>query len=314
MLAAYATELGLPDPFDGLEVGERPEPSPRPGWEVVELRAASANPHDVWTLKGSVAFKFDLPVILGCDGAGVTADGREVVIYPLISSGDVFGMLSDGIDGTFAPKVAVPSANLFPKPANLSFEEAAGLGTAWLTAYRMLFTKAQLKPGERVLIQGASGGVPTAACMLAAAAGVHVTVTSRSEEALARATEIGAHEAVPSGGRLAERVHAVIEIVGEATWGHSLRALRPGGRLVVAGGHTGANPPAELMRLSLRELEVLGSAMGTPDEMGALCHAVELSDIHPPVSKVYDGVEQVPAALRALEDGEVFGKLVVRPG
>src|SRR5205807_7323010 len=212
MIAAYAEKLGLPDFLDGLVVGEYHDPDPPAGWVVAGVKAASLNPHDTWTLKGQVGFPFEPPVVLGCDGAGLAPDGTEVVFYPVIPTKDGgLRMLTDGVDGTFAPKVALPAANLVRKPANLSFEEAAGLGTAWLTAYRMLFTKARLRPGERVLIQGASGGVSTAAIMLASRAGAHVTVTSRKEEALEKARGLGAHDGVPSGGKLAKRVDVVIE-------------------------------------------------------------------------------------------------------
>ena len=313
MIAAYAAKLGLPDFLDGLVVGERPEPEPGPGWEVVNVKAASLNPHDLWTLKGVVGVPFEPPVILGCDGAGVTADGREVVFHPVIAEGQGFRMLTDGVDGTFAPRVALPSANLVPKPSNLSFEEAAGLGTAWLTAWRMLFTKARLRPGERVLVQGASGGVSTAATMLASAAGAHVTVTSRKEELLERAREIGAHEAVPTGSRLPKRVDVVIETVGQATWEHSMKSLAQSGRLVIAGATSGANPPADLNRLFYREISILGSTMGTLAEFRQVLAFVEHADLHPPVSRVYDGVESVPEAMRALDAGEQFGKLVIRP-
>src|SRR3989442_7926638 len=266
MIAAYAEKLGLPDFLDGLVIGERPEPDPPAGWEVAEVRAASLNPHDTWTLKGIVGYPFEPPVILGCDGAGIAPDGREVVFYPVIPDGEGLRMLTDGVDGTFAPKVALPAAGLVPKPANLSFEEAAGLGTAWLTAYRMLFTKAGLRPGERVLVQGASGGVSTAAIMLASAAGAHVTVTSRKEGALARAREMGADEAVPTGGRLSKRVDVVIETGGEATWSHSLKSLNQGGRLVVARAPAGSAPPAGLNRPFYREIPVPGSSLGPPKE------------------------------------------------
>lgn len=314
MLAAYADKLGLSDFLDGLVVGERPEPSPPPGWEVAEVKAASLNPHDTWTLKGVVGYPhFEPPVILGCDGAGIAPDGRDVVFYPVLEMTDGLRMLTDGIDGTFAPKVALPAASLVPKPANLSFEEAAGLGTAWLTAWRMLFTKAQLRPGERVLVQGATGGVSTAAIMLASAAGAHVTATSRREDALEKALQIGAHDALISGSKLPKRVDVVIETVGEATWSHSIKALARGGRLVVAGATTGAAPSAELNRLFFRELTVYGSAMGTLAEFGQLCAFVEHADIHPPVSAVYDGLRHVPDAMRVMEAGEQFGKLVIRP-
>lgn len=312
MLAAYAEKLGLPDFLDGLVIGERPDPTPPAGWEVAEVRTATVNPHDLWTLKGVVGFPFEPPVILGCDGAGIAPDGREVVFYPVFGTGEEFRMLTDGIDGTFALRIALPATSLVTKPANLSLEEAAGLGTAWLTAWRMLFTKAQVKPGERVLVQGASGGVSTAAIMLASAAGAHVTVTSRKEEALEKARAIGAHDGVLTGGRLAKRVDVVIETVGEATWSHSLKSLNPSGRVVVAGATTGGAPSADLQRLFFREISIFGSAMGTLAEFKAMCAFIEHADLHPPVSAVYDGLERVPDALRALDAGEVFGKLVIR--
>ncbi|HYH49901.1 MAG TPA: zinc-binding dehydrogenase [Acidimicrobiia bacterium] len=314
MIAAYAEKLGLPDFLDGLVIGEYRDPEPPAGWVVAEVKAASLNPHDTWTLKGQIGFPFEPPVVLGCDGAGLSPDGKEVVFYPVIPTPDGgLRMLTDGVDGTFAPRVAVPAENLVPKPANLSFEEAAGLGTAWLTAYRMLFTKAEIKPGERLLIQGASGGVSTAAIMLAAHAGAHVTVTSRKPEALEKARELGAHEGVETGGKLPKRVDVVIETVGEATWGHSMKSLNQGGRIVVAGATTGSRPSADLNRLFYREIAVLGSAMGTLAEFRALCAFVEHADLHPPVSQVYDGVEKVREAMQVLEAGEQFGKLVIRP-
>ena len=313
MLTAYADKLGLPDFLDGLVIGERPEPDPPAGWEVARVKAATLNPHDIWTLKGQIGFRFEPPVILGCDGAGLAPDGTEVVFYPVIPHPGGLRMLTDGVDGTFAPCVALPEANLVPKPKNLTLEEAAGLGTAWLTAWRMLFTRAQLRPGERVLVQGASGGVATAAIMLASAAGAHVTVTSRKPEALERARQIGAHDGVETGGRLSQRVDVVIETVGKATWSHSLKSLGQGGRLVVAGATTGADPSAHLNRVFFREISVLGSAMGTLDEFKAVCRFIEHADLHPPVSEVYDGVDQVPDAMRTMEAGDIFGKLVIRP-
>lgn len=314
MIAAYAQKLGLPDFLDGLVVGEYHDPDPPAGWVVADVKAATLNPHDTWTLKGQVGYHFEPPVVLGCDGAGLSPDGEEVVFYPVIPTPDGgLRMLTDGVDGTFAPQVALPAENLVRKPANLTFEEAAGLGTAWLTAYRMLFTKARLRPGERVLIQGAGGGVSTAATMLASRAGAHVTVTSRRESALEKARELGAHEGVLTGGKVPRRVDVVIETVGEATWAHSMKSLNQGGRIVVAGATTGAAPSADLNRLFYREIAVFGSAMGTLDEFKTLLALIEHADIHPPVSDVYDGVEKVRDAMEALEAGEQFGKLVIRP-
>lgn len=312
MLAAYLTKLGLPAPLDGLAVGERPEPSPIESWEIVSVRAATANPHDLWTLRGVASVPIEPPLILGCDGAGVDASGREVVIHSVVSTGEGFRMLTDGVDGTFAPRVAVPAGNTVPKPPHLSFEEAAGLGTAWLTAWRMLFTKARLLPGERLLVQGGGGGVATAATILGSAAGAHVTVASRRPELLERVREIGAHEAVLTGSRLSERVDVVLETVGAATWSHSLASLRYGGRVVVAGATTGHLVTSDLRRVFFREASVLGSTMGTLNELTALCAFVTQAGLRPPVEQVYEGVERVPDALRALDEGKAFGKLVIR--
>jgi len=312
VLAAYAEALGLPDPLDGLAVGDRPEPEVPDGWELVAMRAATLNHHDLWTLQGVIGVPFEPPVILGCDGAGITSDGREVVLYPVLGLGDDFRMLTDGIDGTFATNVALPSANLLTKPAHLSFEEAAGLGTAWLTAWRMLFTKGELQPGQRVLVQGATGGVASAAIALASAAGAHVTATSRSEEGLDHALRIGATDALPSGGRVSERVDVVIETVGAATWSHSLRSLAYGGRVVVCGATSGPEASADLQRVFWRELQVLGSMMGTFEEMRSLCSFVSQHELRPGVSKVYDGLESAPEAMRDLAAGNQLGKLAIR--
>src|SRR6056297_2070190 len=266
MFAVTAASIDPADPLAGLHLGDHPDPQLPPGWERVHVRAAALNHHDLWTLRG-VGIEVDrLPIVLGCDAAGVTDDGREVLVHAVIAdpdgsdetlSGD-FSILSERYDGTFADQVAVPRRNLVAKPASLSFEEAACLPVAWLTAYRMLFTRGQLRPGQRVLIQGAGGGVATAAVLLARAAGLHVTVTSRDEGKLDRVRALGAHETVPSGQRLPGKVDAVLETVGEATWAHSLRALVPGGVVVVSGATSGPNPPADLARVFYRQLSVVG--------------------------------------------------------
>ena len=164
----------------------------------------------------------------------------------------------------------MPRRNLVPKPAALSFEEAACLPTAYLTAYRMLFDSSGLQPGATVLVQGAGGGVATALIVLGRAAGFRVWATSRSEAKRERALELGADQVFGSGGRLPERVDAVMETVGQATWAHSLRALRPGGRIVICGATSGAAPPAELNRVFFLQLSVVGSTMGSRDELARL--------------------------------------------
>lgn len=319
MFAVTATSVSQDDPLSGLAVGDHPDPQPDPGWEVVEVRAASLNHHDVWSLRGVGIDADRLPIVLGCDAAGVTADGQEVVVHAVIASPDGdetlaadFGILSERYDGTFAERVAVPARNLVAKPDGLSFEQAACLPTAWLTAYRMLFTRAQLRPGQRVLVQGAGGGVATAAVLLARAAGMHVTVTSRDPAKLERALELGAHAGVPSGERLRSRVDAVVETVGEATWSHSLKALEPGGVVVVVGATSGPNPPADLARVFYRQLRVIGSTMGTRRELEHLIRMLDATGVRPLIDDVLPLADAKDAFAR-MDQGDLFGKLVLIP-
>ena len=321
MFAVTAARIAPDDPLSGLELGERDEPAPPAGWEVVEVRAASLNHHDLWTLRGVGMTEDRLPIVLGCDAAGLTAEGREVVVHAVIATADGgdetlardFSILSERHDGTHAERVAVPSRNLIDKPPGLSFEEAACLPTAYLTAYRMLFTKAGLRPGDRVLVQGAGGGVATAAILLGRAAGLRVWVTSRDEAKRRRAVELGAHEAFESGARLPERVDAVLETVGEATWRHSLGSLVPGGAIVVSGATSGADPPADLRRVFYRQLRILGSTMGTRDELAALVGLVEATGVRPLIDTVLPLAEAREAYAR-MAQGETFGKLVLTGG
>lgn len=318
MFAITATAARPDDPLAALHLGEHPDPDPPAGWEIVEVRAASLNHHDLWTLRGVGIAEERLPIVLGCDAAGVTSDGREVIVHAVISDLDGqdetlssgFSILSEVHDGTFADRVAVPARNLVDKPAGLSFEEAACLSTAWLTAYRMLFTRGELRPGQRVLIQGAGGGVATAALLLGKAAGLHVTVTSRDQDKLARAQELGADVTVTSGERLPARVDAVLETVGEATWSHSLKALEPGGVVVVAGATSGFNPPADLARVFYRQLRVVGSTMGTKDELTRLVRFLEVTGTRPLIDRTLP-MEEATSAFQRMADGEVYGKLVL---
>src|SRR5450759_5841525 len=251
MLAAYAVSQSSSDPLSGLVIGQRPDPIAPPGWSVVKLRAAGLNHHDVWSLLGVGLPAERLPMILGCDGAGVDEAGNEVIIHSVVPSDGWVGdetldpartLLSELYHGTLAALVAVPSNNLVPKPAGLSFEQAACLSTAWLTAYRMLFVNAGLTPGATVLVPGAGGGVSTALTQLGSAAGYRVWTTSRDEAKRARALEIGADKAFSSGERLPERVDAVLETVGAATWSHSINSLKPGGTVVISGATSGDAP------------------------------------------------------------------------
>src|SRR3954468_493512 len=311
MFAVSAVRIDPKDPLSGLELGERPEPAPRPGWTAVTVKAAALNHHDLWTLRGVGITEDKLPMILGCDGAGVTDDGSEVLIHSVIDPRDGKpSILTEAYDGTFAERVLVPTANLVPKPAALSWEQAACLPTAWLTAYRMLFRNSGLRPGDTVLVQGAGGGVATALIVLARAAGFRVWATSRSEEKRARALELGAHAVFESGARLPERVDAVMETVGAATWAHSLKSLRPEGTIVISGATSGAMPPAELNRIFFLQLRIVGSTMGTRAELGELISFLEVTGLRPRIDRTLP-LEQVPEGLAAMQAGDLVGKIVI---
>jgi len=321
MLAARAIAASPEDPLSALEVGEVDEPNVPEGWALVEVKATSLNHHDVWSLRGVGLPEERLPMIIGCDAAGIDADGNEVIVHAVIGDPDFPGgeiidpkrtLLSELHPGTLAERVAVPRRNLVPKPPSLSFEEACCLPTAWLTAYRMLFDRSGLKPGQTVLVQGAGGGVASAAIELGRAAGFRVWATSREQRKLDFATECGAHAVFESGARLPEKVDVVLETVGKATWGHSLRALKPGGRIVVAGSTSGPDPSAELNRVFFKELEVVGSTMGTLEELSRLVSLVDLSGIRPRIDKVLP-LAEVADGLRSLADGDVLGKIVINP-
>ncbi len=318
MLAVSAARIDADDPLTGVEIDECPEPDVAQGWTTVQVKAAALNHHDLWTLRGVGISAERLPIVLGCDAAGHDSNGNPVIVHAVISDPEWLGdetedpqrsLLSERYDGTFAEMVAVPRRNLVPKPEGLSFEEAACLPTAWLTAYRMLFAKAGLRPGQTVLVQGAGGGVSTALVAVGTACGLRVWVTSRDEGKRARAVELGAAEAFPSGARLPERVDAVMETVGEATWAHSLRALRPGGTLVVSGATSGSAPSADLSHVFFRQLRVVGSTMGTRQELEQLARLCAVRKIRPIIDTVMP-LSEAREGFAKLAAGEVFGKIV----
>ena len=318
MFAVYAESFSSDDPLSGLVVGERPAAEAPDGWATVTVKAASLNHHDLWSLRGVGLREEALPMILGCDAAGVDEDGNEVVVHAVVSdpawSGDETldpkrSLLSERHQGTFADQVVVPRRNLVPKPASLSFAEAACLPTAWLTAFRMLFTQGDLKPGETVLVQGAGGGVATALITLGRAAGLRVLATSRDEAKRARALEIGAHEVYESGARLPVKVDAVMETVGRATWSHSIRALRPGGRIVISGTTSGPKlDDAELTRIFFLQLSVIGSTMGTRDELDSLVSFLDATGTRPLIDRSI-AMEEARDGFAAMAEGDVFGKI-----
>jgi NADPH:quinone reductase-like Zn-dependent oxidoreductase len=318
MFAAYAARLDPDRPLDGLELGERPEPQVPPGWTTVNVKAASLNHHDLWSLRGVGLSAEALPMILGCDAAGTDADGNEVVLHSVIGqTGHGVGpreprsLLTEKYQGTFAERVAVPQWNVLPKPKELSFEEAACLPTAWLTAYRMLFTNAGVRPGDSVLVQGAGGGVATAAIVLGAAAGLRVFATSRDEAKRKRAEDLGAEAAFETGARLPHRVDAVLETVGAATWSHSVKSLRPGGTLVISGATSGPSPKAaELNRIFFLELKVVGSTMGSKEELASLLSFCAATGVRPVLDSVLP-LDRAREGLEKMAGGDLFGKVVL---
>jgi NADPH:quinone reductase-like Zn-dependent oxidoreductase len=307
MFAVTAARADPSDPLAALELGQHADPVPPDGWTTVTVKAAALNHHDVWSLRGVGLPADRLPMILGCDAAGIDEDGNDVVVHAVIgdpSGGDETldpgrSLLSEKYDGTMAERVTVPRRNLVPKPAALTFEQAACLPTAYLTAYRMLFGRAGLQPG----------GVATALILIGRAAGFRIWATSRSEAKRARAVELGADRAFESGARLPERVDAVMETVGEATWAHSLRALKPGGVVVVCGATSGPLPPADLNRMFFLQLSVIGSTMGSRDQLARLLTFLDQTGVRPvidrtlPLSEARDG-------FAAMIAGETFGKIV----
>lgn len=320
MFAVYAAGMDADDPLSCLRVGEIDQPATPEDWIDVQVRAASLNHHDLFSLTGQALAPDRVPMILGTDAAGVTHDGREVVVYSVVGNAEAGdgdetldprrSLLSELYPGTFADVVRVPARNLIDKPADLSFEEAACLPTAWLTAYKMIAKKSQASAGDTILVQGAGGGVSTALIVLGKAHGLRVWVTSRDEEKRAWAESIGADQAFESGARLPERVDAVMETVGQATWSHSLKALRPGGVVVISGATSGANPPADLNRVFFLQLTITGSTMGTQRDLAELLAFMAANDVRPVIDRILP-MTDAAEAFAAMHAGDVHGKLVL---
>ncbi len=322
MQRAVATGVATGPVAEVIEVIEEEDRAAQPGWTLVEVKAAALNRHDLWAISGVGVSPDRFPLGLGSDLAGVTAGGREVLVHALVTpdapggSGELLDpgriMLAEATTGACATHVAVPDRNLVDKPAELSFTAAACLPTAWLTAYSMLFRKAQIKPGQTILVQGAGGGVSTAAIALARAGGARVWVAGRSRERLAAAVRLGAHEVFDTGARLPERVDVVIETVGSATWAHSVRTVRPGGVVVVAGATTGGAVELDLSRIFLQHISILGSTMGTLDDLRLLARFCAAHGLVPPVDRVYP-LAGARNAVARLESGAALGKVVIDP-
>jgi NADPH:quinone reductase-like Zn-dependent oxidoreductase len=312
MRAAYASSSQPDEPLAALTVGDLPAPSVPSDWVSVEVRASSLNHHEIWSLRGVGLPADRLPMILGCDAAGVDPEGNEVVVYPVVPDPiDPRGMsiLSERYPGTLAERVAVPRENLLPKPAGMSFLDAACLPTAWLTAFHMLTTKGRVEEASAVLVQGAGGGVSTAAVVLALALGKRVYVTSRDAAKREKVAALGA-TAIEPGGRLPERVDVVIESVGAATFDHSLKSANPDARIVICGVTGGHQATVDLRRVFAMRLQILGSTMGTPAELGALLELMAEKKIRPVIDSTY-GFSAVAEAFARLHAGDVFGKVAI---
>jgi NADPH:quinone reductase-like Zn-dependent oxidoreductase len=312
-----------------------PDPVPAAGEAVVDLRAAALNHRDVWIKIGQYAgLKF--PCIPGSDGAGVVSAvgpdvdrswiGREVVIYPGLdwgptdsAQGPDFGILGLPRDGTLAEKVSVPVAQLSPRPPHLSWEEAAALPLAGLTAFRSLFTRAELRSGERLLITGIGGGVALTALQFAVADGAETWVTSSSEAKIARAVAMGAKGGFLYGkkGWAAEAARSpgpfdvVLDSAGGEGFGDLIDLSAPGGRIVFFGATRGNPPGLALRKVFWRQLSLLGSTMGSPRDWDAMVAFTALHRIRPVVESVFP-LERALEAFALMEQGGQFGKIVVR--
>jgi len=341
MRAVYLQSHGQPD---SVVVGDMPAPQPGPGEVRVRVHAAAFNRVDLYMRDSGAGITHELPLILGVDGAGVVdalgpgvsepGTGRNVVLYParycgrceFCRRGDQMlclrcRIIGEHRHGTFAEHVCVPAECALPIPEGLSFEQAATLPTAYLTAWRMLVTQARVRPTETVLVHGIGGGVATAALQIARLAGARALVTSGSDAKLERAQALGAETGINyrdedvlarvlecTGGR---GVDVVVETVGEATWPVSLRAALRGGRIVTCGATTGPQPGADLQRVFIRQLRILGSTLGNLTEMHGLLQAVAQGGLEPVIDRTFS-FEQAREALEHLAAGRQLGKLVLQ--
>ncbi len=327
-----------------VSIAMRPKPVRQAGQVLIRMQAATLNQVDLYMRNSGAGITHQLPQIMGLDGAGIVeevdgherllAPGQSVVLHPAVGCGRCefcqrgevvlctgIQYLGEHRDGTLAEYVSVPAQNVFPMPAGLSFAEAAALGVNHLTAWRMLFTKAQLKPWETVLIFGVGGGVSLAALQLAKLAGAKAIVTSRDDAKLQRALTMGADHAINgraqdvakevmalTGGR---GVDVVFENVGAAVWSSAMKSLVRGGRLVTCGATSGDQPPADIRRIFIRQLQIFGSTLGNFDEFRDLLSLTQRTGLRPVIDSEFP-LGQTHAALSRLEAGEQFGKIAIR--
>jgi NADPH:quinone reductase-like Zn-dependent oxidoreductase len=327
---------------DAVTLVDLPDPEPGPGEVVVSVRAAALNHLDLWTVKGAIADPA-LPHVLGADGAGEiaavgdgvrgVAPGARVLVNPGISCGacercrsgeqsecTTFQMIGEHLAGTFAELIRVPAGNVFPFPDHLSFEEAAALGVTFITAYRMLFTRGALVPGEWVLITGIGGGLALSLLQLCRPVAGRIIVTSSSDAKLRRASELGADHGInykeEDVGKAVRRLTAkrgvdlVVDSAGGPTLDSALRSLRPGGRVVVSGATAGASGEINVRRLFWNQLSVIGSTMGSVSDVADMLRTVAGARLRPLIGRVFP-LSEARAALEYLDSGEHFGKIVL---
>lgn len=331
--------------LDCVKVEEVAGPKPGKDEVVLKVRSAGLNHLDIWVRKGRPGLKVAMPHILGCDAAGVVVDigaevknvkiGDEVILNPALSCGFCeycrrgeqsecvsFGIIGMSRAGTFAEQVAVPARCVYPKPAYMNFDEAGTFALAYLTGWRMLMTRAQIKPGQTVLIHGIGGGVAVCTLQLAKLAGAEVIVTSSSDEKLARAEQIGAdyivnYKKVEDVGKKVSDitsgrgVDVVIDTVGAATWPIDFLAVRRGGKIVLCGVTTGGKAETNLQMLYWNQLTIMGSTLGCDEDFRQMLKAVTAAKLKPVIDSVFP-LENVRDAMVKMEKGEQFGKIVLR--
>jgi NADPH:quinone reductase-like Zn-dependent oxidoreductase len=320
MFAVYADHADADNPLAALRIGAQPELEVPEGWLKVKVTHASLNRHDLFTLRGISGHPEGIrfPIILGNDGAGTLEDGTPIVIYPVMGSDDwrddetldpCWHIFSEFVPGTFADYVAVPKRNAIVLPDGISPLDASVLGTAWLTAYRALFTKSGLKPGETLLVQGASGGMSTALIQLGRAAGFEVWATSRNTRGRELAEKLGAHRTFDTNGKLPRKVRAVVDNVGLASWAHSMASVARGGTIIITGGTTGFELTLPLIPMLVDQITVCGSIMGTLQDMKNMISFIVGAGIKPEIGQILP-MERAEEAFRAMWEGNTLGKTV----
>jgi NADPH:quinone reductase-like Zn-dependent oxidoreductase len=319
MTVVYVDKGSLSAPISAIKIAPRLQPKSQEGWVRVKMLAAGLNYHDIFTMRGLGMRTPKFPLILGCEGTGILDDGTEVMLYPCMGSPDFKGdetldperhVLSEQIDGTLAEYVNVPARNVVQKPAGMGITEAAVLGIAWLTAYRMLFSKSGLRAGQIMLVQGSSGGVTTALIQLGSKAGMRVWCTGRTTEKRELGLRLGAEKAFAAGEVLEEKVDAVFDTSGEGTWEHSLNSVKVGGVVVTCGGHSGSSIPMNVERVFVEQLTIRGSYLGTLQEFKDLISFVVAKGIVPHVGLVLP-LSEANVGFYKMIEGNTAGKVVV---